>query len=83
MKDNTYLFKVKWYNRFQDKTLVNCGVVASETYSGAVELISRKFLTIDELFVVKLDDLGGFFFLTEEEFLNNYKEQINKNKLEG
>lgn len=83
MKNNTYLFKVKWYNSFLDKTFVDCGVIASETYCGAVGLINRRFPTIDELFIVKLDDLDGFFFLNEEEFLKKYKEQINKDKLEG
>lgn len=63
-----YIFKVSYYNEYKDKDIKTCGLVAANSYSGAMDAITRDW---GENSIISLDFLMPIEEISETLTLND------------
>lgn len=79
---DTYLFKVYWYNDYDEQLHVSYGVIGASSYANATEKITQRFHDVIYLSIYKMDFMDGFYFLAEEEYKKNLKDDVDMKDVE-
>lgn len=74
---DTYLFKVYWYNDYDEQLHASYGVIGASSFANATEKITQRFHDVTYLSIYKMNFMDGFYFLTEEEYKKDLKEDID------
>ena len=64
----TYLFKLKYYNKYNDENKDMFGTVVADSFEEALNRIQWQFPNMSELTIGELPLYNGFTYLTENEY---------------
>lgn len=80
-----YIFKVSYYNEYKDEEIKTCGLVAANSYSGAMDAITRDWgensiVSLD--FLMPIEDISETLTLNDAMFHMFFKGH-NEKKIES
>lgn len=80
-----YIFKVSYYNEYKDKEIKTCELVAANSYSGAMDAITRDWgessiISLD--FLMPIEDISETLTLNDAMF-HMFFEGHNERKIES
>lgn len=70
----TYIFKVVWYNDYDDVDWTSYGTIGAESFEEAMYHIEERFPSIFKIEIRSLFANDGFTFLTKEEYEKQIKD---------
>lgn len=72
---DTYLFKIDWYDDYDDDDHTSYGAIGGESFADVAEKISKRFRNIDSILMRRLFCFDGFVFMEQDEWERRNKEE--------